>query len=114
MEAWQAAFIESLEQASDIERQRRAWTAHSHDVPDPTELMCQIFDDSAVGDFLEEGPVFSEAADASLRRLSSLADRVDLHLPPDALLASEVWIEFAREAGRALTLVRTALGEQQR
>lgn len=110
MEFWQAELIESLEQASDIERQRTAWIgSNAPDVPDPVELICQIFDDTAVGDLLEKGAVFSEATDAALRRLRSLAAELDLNLAPDALLSSAGWLEFAREARRTLVLLKEDL-----
>jgi hypothetical protein len=107
---WHAGFIQSLEEASDVDRQRRAWVdRRDPDFPVPAELVCQIFDDSGVDELLVEGVVFSEATDAMLRRLSSLAAELDLSAPPDALLSSEGWVGFAREAARVLALVREDL-----
>ena len=80
--------------------------------PDPDELVCQIFDDSGIDVLLAEGQVFSETTDAALRRLSVLAEALDLHQTPTRLLSSEGWLEFAREAARVLALVRTALADQ--
>lgn len=107
---WHAGLIESLEAASDLERQRSAWLGRGGPhVPDPVELVCQIFDDSAIDDVLAEGVVFSSSTDAMLRRLSALAAELDLTLPPEALLASEGWVGFTREAARALAAVRADL-----
>jgi len=110
MRAWHADFVQSLEEATDIDAQRAAWIARTNtDFPEPTELLCQIFDDSGVDDLLAEGAVFSEATDVALRELSQLASRQDLTETPERLLSSEGWLEFAREAARVLALVREEL-----
>jgi hypothetical protein len=109
---WHAGFVQSLQEASDIERQRRAWVGRGDpSFPAPTELVCQIVDDSGLGDLLAEGVVFSKATDDMLRRLCSLAAELDLSAAPGALLSSEGWIGFAREAARALGSVRAELAE---
>lgn len=79
--------------------------------PAPAELVRQIFDDSGIDDLPAEGVVFSDATDAMLRRLSSLAAELDLNVPPERLLSSEGWVGFAREAARVLALVREDLAE---
>lgn len=112
MKPWQAAFIESLEAASDIDRQRVAWVDRTGPFfPDPVELICQIFDDSAIEDLMAKGVVFSETTDAAIRRLDALVEGLILDQKPKQLLASEDWIEFAREAGRVCALVRGHLAE---
>ena len=109
---WIAGFIQSLEEASNIDRQRSAWVGRRDpNFPAPAELVCQLFDDSGVDDLLAEGVVFSEATDALLRRLSSLAADLDLNGPPEVLLSSEGWGGFAREAARVLALVREELAK---
>lgn len=79
--------------------------------PTPVELVCEVFDDSGISTLLDTGEViFSDAADAVLRRLSAIADRVNLDRPPGEILSSEDWGEFVAEAARLLVLVREALG----
>ena len=111
-QSWHAGFVRSLEEVSDIEAQMAAWMDRANaNFPDPAELICQIFDDSGVGDLLADGRVFSEATDAALRRLSVLAERLDLDQSPERLLSSEGWLEFVRETAGVLALVRVELAE---
>src|SRR5687768_8848777 len=96
---WHVAFLQSLEEASNLERQRRAWIGGMEPAfPTPTELICQIFDDSGVNDLLSEGIVFSESTDALIKKLSLLTGHLNLMSGPAALLSSEDWIRFARQA----------------
>lgn len=107
MEAWHARFVQSLEEASDIDAQRAAWVDRVNiHFPAPAELICQLFDDSGIDDLLAEGVVFSETIDAALRRLSALAARLDLGAEPEQLVSSGVWLEFVHETARALAMVR--------
>lgn len=107
---WHEGFVQSLEEGSDIDRQRRAWSDRTDtDFPAPAELVCQIFDDSGVDDLLAEGVVFSESTDAILRRLSTLAAELNVDENPELLVSRAGWVEFAREAARALALVRKDL-----
>lgn len=110
VQGWHAGFIQSLEEASDVEAQRAAWVDRTNtQFPAPTELICQIFDDSGINDLLAEGAVFSETTDAALKRFSALTARLDLDEEPERLMASKRWLEFAREAARVLALVRKDL-----
>jgi len=112
VQVWHAGFIQSLEEASDIDGQRTAWVDRTNTrFPAPDELICQIFDDSGIDDLLAEGVVFSETTDAALRRLSTLAAGLDLDEEPGRLMSSEGWLEFAREAARVVALVREDLAE---
>lgn len=112
LEDWHSDFVESLEGASDIDLQRRAWVdLEDPNFPDPGELICQIFDDSGVDALLDRGVLFSETTDAMLRRLSSLATGIDTTGSPHALLASEEWRTFVRQAAQTLALVRRDLAE---
>lgn len=111
-QSWHSGFVKSLEEASDIGAQRAAWVDRtSIHFPEPTELICQIFDDSGVDDLLAEGVVFSDTTDAALRRLSELAARLDLDQAPERLISSEGWIQFALETARVLALVREDLAK---
>jgi hypothetical protein len=111
-QVWHASFVESLEEASDIDAQKAAWVDRTNThFPTPAELICQIFDDSGIDDLLSEGIVFTETTDAALRRLSTLAARLVLDEEPERLMSSEGWLEFAREAAQVLTLVREDLAE---
>jgi hypothetical protein len=109
-QVWHYGFVQSLEEASDIDAQRAAWANRTNNhFPEPAELICQIFDDTGIDDLLADGVVFSETTDAALRRLSALAARLDLDEAPERLMSSEGWLEFAHETARVLDLVRQDL-----
>lgn len=110
-EPWLDSFAESLRDAADLNGQKEAWVERKRvDFPSPVELLCQIFDDSGVGDLLDaQRCVFSTTTDAALRKLAKQAARLDLDQEPKQLVASEAWIEFALEASRVLDLVRADL-----
>jgi hypothetical protein len=99
--------LRSLQDLADVERQRRDWLGDAAPtLPPPVELICAIFDDTALDDYLDAGPVFSAPTDALLRQLSALADAVDTDLPPEALLASEAWAALTALAAPAAEAVR--------
>lgn len=53
-EAWLDGFTESLSDAADLDKQKEAWVEVKRvELPSPVELLCQIFDDSGVGDLLD-------------------------------------------------------------
>lgn len=109
-QGWHVDFIQSLQDASDIEGQRSAWIERTNmEFPAPGELICQIFDDSGIDDLLDESVVFSTATDAALRRLSKLAAGIRLDQEPERIVSSDGWVEFVRESARALALVREDL-----
>jgi hypothetical protein len=103
---WHAGFLQSLAEMADIVMQRQAWIEKAQSrFPSPTELVCQVFDDSGVDDLLAKGLVFSEATDNVLRRLSGLVARVNLDVRPQELLSSKHWFEVTEEAALALDMV---------
>ena len=109
---WHGGFLQALEEIANTTRQRQSWVDLSDSLfPSPTELVCQLFDDSGVNDLLEKGIVFSEDTDAILRRLSSLAGELDLDISPEVLLSSAQWIELTYQAARALDMVRADLAQ---
>ena len=111
-QAWHTGFVQSLEEASDIDAQKAAWVDRtSTHFPEPAELICQIFDDSGIDDLLAEGALFSETTDAALKQLSKLAARLDLDESPERLVLSDGWVEFARETAKVLALVKEELAE---
>lgn len=111
---WQANFIKTLWEAASPEIQRQAWLEGGiPGFPDPGELICQLFDDSAIDDQLLVGStIFSESTDAQLRRLSELASKVEIAEPPLRLLASDSWQKFVLEAGQTLEMVMRDLGRE--
>ena len=107
LEPWHESLIESLSWASDIDLQRREWTDNfALTVGTPTELVCQIFDDSGVGDLLELGFAFSDDIDGVLRRMSSLVPEIDLEQSPESLLMDLKWKNFCELSSVALAGIK--------
>lgn len=107
---WHENFLLALEELSDPEAQRRSWLhGDETNVPPPSELINQVFDDSGIIDLLDDGPVFSDRADKALRDLSDLVDTSDLNQPIENLLASKHWLQVASLARLALNAVHEAL-----
>ena len=106
---WHELLLEALAEAADRDAQHRAWVEESGpNLPPPKELVCQIFEDSGLGDLLEEG-VFSEEVDGIFRQMDSLAKEVDLDQAPDLLLKDSAWGRFCHLARLADLGVRRAL-----
>jgi len=112
-EPWHGPFVQSLEEAADLDRQRAGWADRTDaNFPMPTELISQVFDDSGIDDLLGTGEVvFSESTDAALRTLSAAVAEIDLDQHPEQLWASETWRGFVNEAARVLSLVRSDLAQ---
>lgn len=102
LEAWQENLLEVLEIVSDISLQERAWINRERFLPDPTELICQIFDNSALFESDERSQkliqLFSKEAQDNLIYLDQLERQIDVDLytvNPEELLKNESWIRFA-------------------
>ncbi|HEX5442955.1 MAG TPA: hypothetical protein VFW87_03960, partial [Pirellulales bacterium] len=78
--------IHSLEELADIRMQHRRWlSAGGSEVSSFTEAVCQLFDDTGLGDALEKPdapPVFSASIDDRLRELSKAVGRFDHEIEP--------------------------------
>jgi hypothetical protein len=73
------------------------------DFPSPEELVCQLFDDSGLGDMLEAGEVFfSPECDALLEELGRKVDDVRFDQPVSSLLEDPAWREIGLLAKVAL------------
>lgn len=100
--SWQHAAISYLVQIADIDSQRSYWLCgEGCAISSPSELLCQLFDDTGLGILLDEGRLaFDPVVDQMLLRLNRLADRVDYGAPPDVLLSSKSWhdvVDLARQ-----------------
>lgn len=113
-EGWHDNFLVALATAADIETQKTAWLEQRGYLPCPAELLCQLFDDSAIDDLLERGDVFSPTTDQTLRELSELAGRIDATEPPQRLLRSREWVRFVTVAARALEMARVDMASTPR
>jgi hypothetical protein len=106
-ETWRVHFIQALTELSNIEQQRQDWLSRSP--PEglcPTELVCSVFDDSAIDELMKIEVVFSPEADAVLKQMSKLTNTVDVEQPLQALLRDERWVRLTQLAGEAIRAIQ--------
>lgn len=101
---WQETVVACLRELSDTEQQKRSWLDKDRaGFPSPEELVCQLFDDSGLGDMLEAGDVaFSPECDALLGELGRKIDDVRLDQPVGSLIEDRAWREIGSMAKAAL------------
>ena len=93
MQGWQhESVIANLSDIANIDAQRATWISGvGRPIPDPSELGCQLFDDTDLGNMLSAGLVFSRECDQLLRRLGELFGASSLEGPLAAVLESAEW-----------------------
>jgi len=110
---WLGPFLDSLGQLADLDRQKRAWIAGGPEhFPAPTELICQIFDDSGVQESLDSGTAFSEEADILLRQLGEIVAHLDMSRGPEILIRDPNWLRAVDLARSILAAISTARPNQ--
>ncbi|MDP2306533.1 MAG: hypothetical protein Q8P18_10970 [Pseudomonadota bacterium] len=104
--------LECLRELADANFQQRVWIrGEGPEVSSYSELVCQLFDDTALGDVLESGlagNIFGKPAEAELRRLSILLDQIPAGLDAPALLRHPGWQAAVNVAAEAAALVEQA------
>lgn len=107
--------IECLRLLSNLEAQRASWNAGDGAIPDPAEILCQLFDDSYLDGYLKNSdhpdipPVFSSEVDESLRRLSKLVEQLDVSRPWKFLLRDARWSELCSLAAETVSLLEKSI-----
>jgi hypothetical protein len=97
------AVVDGLRELSDIDLQRRSWVEGlGGRLPSPVELVCQLFDDSGLGDLLDIGRVFSVESDGALKELGRRVSLVNMDQPLDDLLEDPDWHRVVKKAKEAL------------
>ncbi len=102
--------IEScLKELSDINFQKRVWVkGEGPEMSSYTEVVCQLFDDTGIGDKLNEKQdeiVLSEELDAILRELSSILDSIDYRMVASDILNHPDWPKVVRLSSRAVEMM---------
>lgn len=101
---------DALHELSDASFQERVWLrGEGGEVSSPSEAVNQLFDDSGLGDLLEGGLVFSEKADATLRRLGEHMSKINFDQPVEDLLADRHWLKLRELSLQARHEVESAL-----
>lgn len=97
---------ESLDALADIEFQRRSWFASAGpEISSFTELVCRAFDDTGLGDILDDPwlqEAIGEVAADKLRALHHAISRIDDRLGPDEVFALPEMTEIRLLARQAL------------
>ena len=106
-------YMEScLKELSDIEFQKRIWLrGEGPEVSSYVEVVCQLFDDTGIGDELSEmehGIVLSEDLDPVFRELRELFDSIDYRVGVANILNHPKWPKVAELASRALKLLESS------
>ncbi|ANM31005.1 hypothetical protein ABI59_17635 [Acidobacteria bacterium Mor1] len=110
---WRSEVLELLQDLANSRAQKRAWVdREGASFFSPVELVCRLYDDTALGDYLEKGSAFGGDCDRLLRELGDLVGSVNLDQSPEELLADAQWLEAQRLAERVIPLVRAALGDR--
>lgn len=98
-----------LEELSDIEFQKRIWLhGEGPEVSSYVEVVCQLFDDTGIGDIInepEEGVVVSEALDPILRELSDIFDSLDYKIGTERILNHPKWLRVIEIASQAVKIL---------
>ena len=104
---WKTNFLLSLQELSSIEKQYIAWIEKKETLDSPSEIVCQIFDDSGVTEKLKDQStqIFSKKIDEELLKLSQMIDNICIEIQPDILLKSKKWIDISRKANNILKLI---------
>lgn len=98
-----------LKELSDIEFQKRVWLrGEGPEVSSYVEVVCQLFDDTGIGDQLselEDGEILSQELDSALRELSILLDSIDYKAGVESILSHPKWPKTVKLASNALILI---------
>ncbi len=99
---WKANILDTLEALADLKKQRSS----TEFFPCPTELLCQLWDDTRLNEFFERGAVFTPALDAAFMELSELHDKVDLDVSISGLHMDPLWHQAALLATKIAAMLR--------
>lgn len=99
--------VSCLRDVANARLQQETWIHGRPGGPaSPSELVSQLFDDTALGDYLDRGqPVFSPRVDSVLRSMSERVETMDLWTSPARLLEDPRWLELQQKAAEAVSLI---------
>ena len=98
-----------LKELADLKFQERVWVrGEGPEVSSYTEVVCQLFDDTALRDLLEakkEKPLLSDELDSILLDLSKVVDSIDYRMDVNDILNHPEWPNVRRLASEALRMI---------
>jgi len=95
-EDWKRHIINVTRAISDEEYQRRTWFGADSEISSPDEMICNVFDDYLLPEFIREHRhrlTESEllSAERFLAAMEQFADSTPKHLDPDTVFRDERW-----------------------
>lgn len=106
--------LDCLGQLADPEFQERVWVrGQGPEVSSYVEVVCQLFDDTGLGDLLDDGAAeaaFGSEAVGELLRLRQLVDSIPSGVDAASLVRLPAWEETVRVAGRARRVLAASMG----
>jgi hypothetical protein len=100
--------IDCLREFSDEAIQRKRWLSSSGpEVSSFTEAICQLFDDTGLGDELEKNTtVFNREIDCKLRLLLETLKSIDSSLSPNSLIEDPKMLDIRESATTIINDIR--------
>ncbi|MCP4658339.1 MAG: hypothetical protein GY856_23240 [bacterium] len=112
-EAARQQVLQCLRELGDPTFQERVWLrGEGPEVSSYQELVSQLYDDTTLGDLLEDtdgGQVFSPEADLLLHELSNALDRMTPAMGLEAMLQHPKWERIRELAARAASFVEASM-----
>jgi hypothetical protein len=102
---WKVQILEALAAVANLEGQRASIGGGAF-FSCPTELLCQLWDDTGLTEFFERGAVFTSALDAAFMELNELHGQIDLKVSLSSLLAHPQWQQAALLATKIADMLR--------
>lgn len=92
---------------ADLRTQHRAWVEERGRMQDPVELLCILFDDCGVNEWVHAAHASPcPRLHAALREAERLLQPIDLDVEPARLLTNPQWQAFAAQCAEALAALR--------
>jgi len=99
-----------LKELSDSEFQQRVWLrGEGPEVSSYSEVVCQLFDDTGIGDQLDKKTdefIFSQELDLIFRQLNLLFYTIDYKMPITDILSHSDWKKVRQLSSQALKLIQ--------
>ena len=109
---WYNQVLDALRSFADKDYQERAWIkGQGEEISTFIEASCQLFDDTALTDFLEDTNkiVVSAECDNILREIGSLIETIDEGLRPVDIVNHNNMIIIRKLSKKAISLIETKM-----
>ncbi len=114
LEYWKTAVIQSLEELSDPEFQKKAWLRNEGNlISSPSEASDELFNDTGLGEEMKSRLVFSDIADSLLKELRKRISKINFEQNIETMLSSKEWIDIRELALQTLLEVKKAVNTEK-